>query len=432
MEKLVDAAFVDLTADREIARIPSIIKSVLHIQKGDWIVRVFDNSRNLIYTNINPDDDDFLDPILKTEDIWRIQSIKGLGREYVVAHRRYKLLSGEPRIVQVAVPLLGWKEAIAKAFSRYLIFLGVLMLLSLFFAKFLTTRLIAPVKCIAQHLSLYKHLDLKQWSPIPQAGDSQFLEEIVSSTNNLVAHLQKSYLASHHMARYIAHEIRTPLTMMLGEIETSFSSIGSNEEIKTLLQRFARDIIQLDVIVKTILELAHRDKMDSAYNPRLVNLTELVEKTVQQFQRVFETPVEVKFAREQSFQTMIDPDLFAILLDNLLRNSAKHGGRSVVITIERELLKDSPLRIVLEDRGPGLPPEVLKAANSQDSLDDLGIGLSLCREVCNTSGWEMKFLNRALGGIRVELHIHDCLPAGWEKIFLAPMRDLSEISRRLN
>jgi len=405
-DQLVNFVFLDLTAEREIERTRSEVKDVLSFKRSNLIIRVFDANHRVLYSSLASPDDLFLKSVSEKDYFDQIIGIKGLGHDYRVIQKPFKLLSGEARRVQVAMELPEFGAALKKSGFHYLVVFSVLCFISLFISRLFSEMILSPVKLIAQHLSQFENLELKQWSPIPQAGDSQFLGEIITATNNLIARIQQSYLANQNMARYIAHEIRTPLTMMLGELETSQDEIVS-AEVGAMHQRFIKDVNQIEVIVDTILELAERGRKGSAYEPKSTKIADVLAKCIQNFKRIFEHPIDLTIQPNSPSEVLVDPDLFAILMDNLFRNSLKHGAKNFWLGVSvMGDARDGYLKVLVEDSGPGLREEVLDAANSsKPAKATLGIGLSLCREVCKVAGWKMEFQNRDSGGLTISIFL---------------------------
>lgn len=395
----------DLRIDQEAFILPSLLESALKMRLGK-IIRVFDDHGQSIYTNLSVEDASFLDVNLKESEEYELLTIEGPDREYAVIHASYRLLTGEDRIFQVATPVPRTGQILRELGAQYLLVFLVLVMMLSYVASRLSKRILAPVENTAHYLLSLRHKPIKKWLPIPQKGGSDFLEDIIDSTNMLIAHVQESNLFHEHLARSIAHEIRTPLTMMLGEIETMDIQRMSSQDLLELRQRLSQDIMQIDLIVKTLLELAQRGRQNAHDEPESVNLNAILRDCFQFFESVFRQPVTLINENAEEILINVDSDLFKVLVDNLLRNYRKHASTSAPVTVKVNPPTDHHIVLEVLDEGPGLNAELLEVANSPTPWDSrLGVGLNLCKQICSKTGWSLRFENREPTGLIVSIRV---------------------------
>jgi signal transduction histidine kinase len=189
---------------------------------------------------------------------------------------------------------------------------------------------------------------------------------------------------------------------MLGEIETADLSRLSRSEIERIFSRFRGDILEIENIIQTILGLARRGRSESPYKPENVFIREVLSAEIKKIERAFHVLVQVGI--EKDYEVFIDPDLFSILVDNLLRNALRHGRGEIAVRVAEPSPKGSII-VFVEDSGPGLDLDFLEVANSSFLHRDLGIGLTLCKEVCRITGWRLKFSNRQPHGCSASIEI---------------------------
>lgn len=403
-DDLITAGFSDLTVKNELPQIPVRIQKALVVLENP-IIRIFDSSHHLIYSTMTPEKSSFLDPFLNLDPLQMTTAEKD-GEQFRITLRSYKLASGESRVLQLANGLPNTSKVLRQSSIMYILVLIVFLILSSFVARAFTMNLLSPIKQVASHLGSLSLIEPKRWTAIPQVGDSQFLGEMIAAGNHLIARVQESSFAGYYLSQSIAHEIRTPLTIIMGEIEAFRNSQECKEELAQMLDQFVQDILHIEVIVKSLLELGQRDRDHNPQNPRPIELKRLVQECVVQIKRVFGIVVRVHFLPEENCWVMIDPDLFSILIDNLLRNSFKHGGSHILPRIIVQNPSSDSVMLSLLDNGPGLALDVISAANSATSSHpQLGIGLNLCRQVCNLSGWKIYFENINPTGLSVTIEL---------------------------
>jgi signal transduction histidine kinase len=93
-------------------------------------------------------------------------------------------------------------------------------------------------------------------------------------------------------------------------------------------------------------------------------------------------------------------------LRNLMINAATHGRRAHVRV---EGSEDGKARVIIEDEGPGIPPELLGQVfepffrvdpGRRQNIPGAGLGLTIAREIVQRSGGDIKISNRTGGGLK--------------------------------
>lgn len=282
--------------------------------------------------------------------------------------------------------------------------MSLLLITAWITSQFMAKKLLHPVTKIKTHLESLERTEPKQWTTIPPEIHGPLLGTLAEVTNHLIMRVQSSYAGNQALARSIAHELRTPLTMMLGELET-LPSNASPDEYRSLVERFSGDILQMERIVSSILEVVHRGRKLSNSVPRPISLIEQLESLKMQFLRATHVNIHINQLDPLTPPLLVDPDLFRILLDNLFRNAIRHGGPTAQIQFHTTRFDADHLTLTIEDDGPGIPPSIINALEKGTFTTGMGIGLNLCREICNLTGWEMKVKCKPEGGTLVHITV---------------------------
>ncbi len=108
-----------------------------------------------------------------------------------------------------------------------------------------------------------------------------------------------------------------------------------------------------------------------------------------------------------------DADLLARALGNLVRNALRHAGRAAGITLRTEIAGET-VRIIVEDQGPGVPPEALgrlgeplfrpETARTRET-GGAGLGLAIVKSCVEACGGSVQFENRTPRGFRAILRL---------------------------
>ncbi len=227
--------------------------------------------------------------------------------------------------------------------------------------------------------------------------------------------IEKEQMRS-NLLRAVSHDIRTPLTSIVGAVSAVLENHDRLSEEKTLsLLEDVKEEAQWLVRVVENLLLVTRIDADSAKiekSPEMVE--EILGETVAKFKKRFPAaPVKTLMPEEILFVPM-DAVLIEQVLCNLLENAVVHGGRVSEIILEVRRDGDSAVFRVMDD-GVGIEKEVLprilkesiyrEASENIDGKRSMGIGLSVCTSIIYAHGGSVKAYNRKEGGAAIEFSL---------------------------
>ena len=209
----------------------------------------------------------------------------------------------------------------------------------------------------------------------------------------------------------IAHELRTPVAVMKGEIEAVAD--GIREPDRRTVASLGEEADHLASMVDDLQALALADAGALDLRKEPLRLDDLLGQALDAFQHRLEAR-GVRLQREIAGPVDITADAQRLrqLLHNLLENSARYvepGGR-----LEVSLARGKRAVLELRDSGPGVSDEQLerlfdrfyRAEGSRSrATGGSGLGLSICRNIAEAHGGRIEAGHSPLGGlsIRVEL-----------------------------
>ncbi|MFC2967583.1 ATP-binding protein [Acidimangrovimonas pyrenivorans] len=197
----------------------------------------------------------------------------------------------------------------------------------------------------------------------------------------------------------VSHDLRTPLT----RLKLDLSMLDDQEAAGPML----RDVDDMERLLDGFLAFA-RDEATEA--PEETDPVALVSQTVENARRAGHEVALVSVEAPEGATAMLRPRAAARALENLVGNAARHGSRVEV----RLVVTERMVRIVVEDDGPGIPPERreealrpftrLDAARNQDGGGGVGLGLAIAADTARIHGGSLNLgQSESLGGLKAEL-----------------------------
>lgn len=395
----------DFREDQEQERWRQLQEDFLPHRVGR-LLRLLDGHRNTIFSNFRGDRNTRLIQQMDRAGTEELVFLRTDSGGYVLWKSAFRTKSGQPRELQVALPLPLSNQILQKSFVYFFPAMLLTILLVVLATMALSRRLLRPVSSVAYHLGSLRERDVREWTLIPVKAESEFFGTIINKVNDLIGLVQESDVFRQNWARSVAHEIRTPLMLMHGELETFDVDSASKEDIQVFHKQLTSDIMRAESIIKTVLALGKRSNHDGV-RLKSVNLVNNLQRAVQDFRKAFQLDIQLNVdpSISQNEETRIDWDLLRMLLDNLIRNILFHAGTRSKASISLQS-DDRSFTIIVQDNGKGMPDSVLKILDNWKSWDShLGVGLNLCKQIESLSGWTLNFQSENNLGCRVQVRI---------------------------
>ena len=212
-----------------------------------------------------------------------------------------------------------------------------------------------------------------------------------------------------NLLRAISHDIRTPLTAIMGSTGVLAEQEELTPEQRGELARNAHDEAQW--LVRTVENLLSITRGGVGEEDRLVKVStvveEIIEGAVTKFHKRYPAmPVAVHLP-EKVLLAPADPLLLEQVLLNLMENAVIHGESTTEITIDLLPCGDR-VQVAVADNGVGIPAgkrsEIFSGRSRQRQRGDehrsMGIGLSVCKTVIDAHGGTICVQDNPGGGAR--------------------------------
>lgn len=229
--------------------------------------------------------------------------------------------------------------------------------------------------------------------------------ELQAANEAARAEAQRAYDDQQQMLVGLAHDLRSP-TVTISTYSSLIASADDLEDAKQMAEGLAGSAGYLDRLVDGISELSRIGRNDG--QPEPVSLTPVVRQAASRLRTAY-PGLRVELTTElPTFR--VDRLRIEQVLDNLIGNAAKHGGRAdLTVTVSAEAHEDV-VRLVVADDGQGVPEREHEAVfalfrrGSAAGGQGSGVGLGLCRRIVDSYGGRIRFAP-ATSGARAEVDL---------------------------
>ena len=232
-------------------------------------------------------------------------------------------------------------------------------------------RLTLPLQRVARRMRDYGHHRPTD-TPAPPPGDevqaiTQAFDALTARVETQARREQEQAEAHREMMASVAHDLRTPLTALHGQLEAL--AAGTPQPQRVLAAALAQSD-KVRRLSQQLFELAALNASGQVLHRERFSLDELVADAVQKFECGASVP-GVTLAGPPPGRMEFDGDLQLIerALTNLIDNAMRYapGAQPVRVSLQHQ---GGQAHIVVEDGGPGLPPELQQRLQEGRSLRD--------------------------------------------------------------
>jgi two-component system, OmpR family, sensor histidine kinase BaeS len=257
---------------------------------------------------------------------------------------------------------------------------GLAVIASILFSN----RLTKPVEELALAASAISRGNLRKRVTVSRRDE---LGELAGAFNRMADALEAQESLRRKLIADVAHELRTPLGVMRGEIEGIIDGLIPNDEKR--LQSLYDETGRLKRMVEGIEELNQAETSSLSLNRQVIRLKSFLENIVDRFSAAFrEKGVLLDLGCADDIDLYGDPERLSQIVVNLLSNALRATDNGGKVTVRAESGGDSR-SIVVEDGGNGIKEEDLPFIFERfykGPGGGLGIGLTIVKELVEAHG----------------------------------------------
>ena len=257
---------------------------------------------------------------------------------------------------------------------------GIAIILSIFFSR----RLTNPIKGLTDAVSAIGAGDLKK--RVAMAGDDE-IARLSGAFNRMAEALEIQESLRRRLTGNVAHELRTPLSVIRGELEGMIDGLlpADREHMQSLYEEIGR----FRRIIEGIEEVSRAEASSLTLSKSNVELKAFLTNIAERYRKIFaEKGVGLELVCEKEIMIHADPDSLSQIMINLLSNAIKatETGGGVSISAGRT---DKALLIEIADNGCGIKEQDLPFIFERFyrvAEGGLGLGLTIVKELVAANG----------------------------------------------
>jgi len=298
--------------------------------------------------------------------------------------------------------------------NRMLLYGSVIgAVITLLLGIFLSRTITRPIRELTQATHAVSEGNLLQRVTV-RSNDE--LGELARAFNKMSAELSRSVNARKQMTADVAHELRTPLSLILGHAEAVHDGVlpPTRENFEIVRE----EAVRLEHLVNDLRILSLADAGELTINLQTIEPERLINDVASRYQvetQKKKIPITVDAAPHLP-SLEADPGRMTQVLTNIMDNALRHtpeGGKIVLSTKQA----GNVIEISVQDGGPGVSPEDLDriferfyrsdSARQRDAdfPGGSGLGLAIAKSIVQAHGGQISAESEAGKGLRVVIHL---------------------------
>jgi two-component system heavy metal sensor histidine kinase CusS len=323
-----------------------------------------------------------------------------------------------PFVIQVAVDLTGQKNLLRGYRNQLWIVLGVGLIVSTLIGHRIARTGIRPITEMARAVCHVRASTLHERIPLESVEAE--LSILGENFNQTLDSLEDAFARLSRFSSDIAHELRTPVNNMRGELEVALRKVRSADEYREVMESSLEECQRLSRLIARLLFLARAEHPEMQISRERLDIGGELQRIAEFYEAMAsERGIALTVRTMDRVAAEVDRTLFQRAIANLVENALRYTPKDGEVVVAAEPF-DGELRIMVTDTGLGIPRDQVEhvferfyRVDSGRARQDggTGLGLAIVQSIARLHGGSVKIENNVERGTRVTM-IFPLVPAG--------------------
>ena len=288
----------------------------------------------------------------------------------------------------VAFPAELVSETLSSLIDIYIVLAPIFFVISIAGGFVISSRSLSRIDSIIKKTNEITAQNLNE-----KIEGEEFQDEygrLVRTMNAMIDRIKTSLEYINQFSISASHELKTPLTILRGEIEVALKSGKNNTEYRQVLESNYEETLRLINIVDKLFLISRIDQSLIFLKKENVSLLEFLEESVINLAPLGKKHnIKLSLDIKDDATLNIDSGLMREAISNLVDNAFKYGDENSTIIIKAETY-NGLIKIIVINKGPGIPKEALpfifdrfyRVESSRNrNMGGAGLGLSIVKSI---------------------------------------------------
>ncbi|MBS1947526.1 MAG: HAMP domain-containing histidine kinase [Bacteroidetes bacterium] len=346
------------------------------------IVRIYDDSDQPVFIK----DNSYQFPKIIIEEVKKTKSVFYTSKdERQTLGIYYPDNSGNFIVIASAINTYGIRQT-QQLFWILLAAFFISLFIMFFTGRLFSKIALSPMIKVINDVKIIRSTSLDKRLKIKKGKDE--INELTNTFNNLLEHLEQSFEAQKSFVANASHELRTPITAIIGNIEVALGNERRNEEYKTMLYEVLDEAEKLNDLINNLFELAQTNIDITEFHQ--IRLDELIWQVKDEWANKIENScVELSYDHvddKKKYTILGNSYLLFMAIGNIMKNAIKFSNNKPVMC-SLYLHNNEPVISIL-DSGIGISKDDIQnifqpffRGKNTFGYVGYGIGLSLSEKI---------------------------------------------------
>lgn len=285
--------------------------------------------------------------------------------------------------------------------------IGLSLLLAALASWLLSRMMLAPIVTLKNGIGELANGDYRHQLDVDRHDE---LGLLMTDVNKLGSNLQKNRSSRRGWLADISHELRTPVTVISGEIEAMKDGLRKLD--MRSIDSLDHEVNRLGHLIDDLYQLSLSDIGGLRYEFTRVDLSDLLRSIIeQQRERIADAGLNLDRIIDQNVWVMADQARLEQLFTNLINNSIAYTDAPGHIRIGARV-EGKHVLVEFEDSSPSVDEKnisdifepLFREETSRDRRrGGAGLGLAICRNIATAHDASLHAQKSKLGGVKIEI-----------------------------